>query len=67
MRRDGTAIRRPHDDLPVELRQRYYVVSNWHAHRLSAPPRGYHWVQVGSDYVLAAVATGIIAHLIFGS
>lgn len=53
--------------LPVELRQRYYVVSNWHAHRLSAPPRGYHWVQVGSDYVLAAVATGIISNLIFGS
>jgi Ni/Co efflux regulator RcnB len=53
--------------LPVELRQRHYVVSNWHGHRLYAPPRGYHWVQVGPDYVLAAIATGIIANLILGS
>lgn len=50
--------------LPPELRDRHYVVSNWRAHRLSAPPRGYQWVQVGPDYVLAAVATGIIASLI---
>jgi Ni/Co efflux regulator RcnB len=53
--------------LPVEYRQRYYVVNNWHGHHLYAPPRGYHWVQVGSDYVLAAIATGIIANLVFGN
>ena len=53
--------------LPVELRQRHYVVSDWRGHRLSAPPRGYHWVQVGPDYVLAAVATGIIANMILNS
>lgn len=50
--------------LPPELRQRHYVVSDWRRHRLAAPPRGYHWVQVGPDYVLAAIATGIIANLI---
>jgi Ni/Co efflux regulator RcnB len=50
--------------LPPELRERHYVVSDWRRHRLSAPPRGYQWVQVGPDYVLAAVATGIIANLI---
>ena len=50
--------------LPSELRSRQYVVSDWHGHHLSAPPRGYQWVQVGPDYVLAAVATGIIANLI---
>jgi Ni/Co efflux regulator RcnB len=50
--------------LPPELRQRQYVVSNWRGHHLSAPPRGYQWVQVGPDYVLAAVATGLIANLI---
>ena len=50
--------------LPSELRDRHYVVNDWRGHRLSAPPRGYHWVQVGPDYVLAAVATGIIANLI---
>lgn len=50
--------------LPAELRDRHYVVNDWRGHRLSAPPRGYHWVQVGPDYVLAAVATGLIANLI---
>jgi Ni/Co efflux regulator RcnB len=48
------------DRLPADYRARRYVVSDWHAHHLSAPPRGYHWVQVNGDYVLAAVATGII-------
>jgi Ni/Co efflux regulator RcnB len=53
--------------LPSELRQRHYVVSDWRGHRLSAPPRGYQWVQVGPDYVLAAVATGIIVNMILHS
>lgn len=53
--------------LPQELRRDQYVVSNWRHHHLAAPPRGYHWVQVGPDYVLAAVATGLIANLVFGS
>ena len=62
----GAEFRRGHR-LPPELRHRNYVVSNWHSHRLAAPPRGYQWVQVGPDYVLAAIATGIIANLIIGS
>jgi Ni/Co efflux regulator RcnB len=50
--------------LPSELRNRQYVVSDWRGHHLNAPPRGYQWVQVGPDYVLASVASGIIANLI---
>ncbi|MBA2675498.1 RcnB family protein [Ramlibacter sp.] len=50
--------------LPPELRNRTYVVNDWRGHRLSAPPRGYQWVQVGPDYVLAAVATGLIMNMI---
>lgn len=46
--------------LPPEYRSRQYVVDDWRGHRLSAPPRGYHWVQAGGDYVLAAIATGVI-------
>jgi Ni/Co efflux regulator RcnB len=46
--------------LPREYWGPRYVVNDWHGHHLSAPPRGYHWVQVNGDYVLAAVATGII-------
>jgi Ni/Co efflux regulator RcnB len=50
--------------LPAEYRHRQYVVDNWRSHRLSAPPRGYHWVQTGSDYVLVGIATGIIANML---
>jgi Ni/Co efflux regulator RcnB len=53
--------------LPSHYHNRQYVVDNWRSHRLSAPPRGYHWVQVGGDYVLAAVATGIIASVLLGN
>jgi len=49
--------------LPVQYRHRHYVVNDWRGHRLSAPPRGHHWVQTGSDYVLVAIATGIILQL----
>ena len=52
------------DRLPPEYRNRQYVVDDWRGHRLSAPPRGYQWVQLGGDYVLAAIATGLIANLI---
>lgn len=46
--------------LPREYRGHEYIVNDWRGHHLSPPPRGYHWVQVNGDYVLAAVATGII-------
>jgi Ni/Co efflux regulator RcnB len=52
------------DRLPIEYRRHDYVVDDWRAHRLSAPPRGYHWVQVGGDYVLVAIATGVILELL---
>ncbi|HVZ45703.1 MAG TPA: RcnB family protein [Ramlibacter sp.] len=52
------------DRLPAEYRNRTYVVDDWRGHHLSAPPRGYHWVQTGGDYVLAAVATGVILQLL---
>lgn len=50
--------------LPDRYRNHQYVVNNWRSHHLRPPPRGYHWVQTGGDYVLAAIATGIIADLI---
>ena len=50
--------------LPQEYRSRQYVVDDWRGHHLSAPPRGYHWVQTGGDYVLAAIATGVIASIL---
>ncbi|MRW93669.1 hypothetical protein GJ699_27110 [Duganella sp. FT80W] len=53
--------------LPAEYRNRQYVVENWRDHHLNAPPRGYHWVQTGGDYVLVAITTGIIASLILNN
>ena len=50
--------------LPAEYRTRQYVVDDWRGHNLSAPPRGYHWVQTGGDYVLVAIATGVILQLL---
>ncbi len=55
------------DRLPPEWHNRQYVVDDWREHHLSAPPRGYHWVQSGGDYVLAAIATGVILNLILSN
>jgi Ni/Co efflux regulator RcnB len=55
------------DRLPPQYRQSQYVVSDWRAHGLRPPPRGYHWMQNGSDYVLAAIATGVVSAVIFNA
>jgi Ni/Co efflux regulator RcnB len=60
----------PHQDwrrgqrLPDDYRDNRYVVNDWHGHGLRRPPRGYEWRQVNGDYVLAAVATGVITSII---
>ncbi len=53
--------------VPPQYRAQQYYVNDWRGHRLSAPPRGQQWVQVGSDYVLIALATGIIASMVLNS
>ena len=55
------------DRLPPEFHHHQYVVDNWREHRLNPPPRGYHWVQNGGDYMLVAIGTGVIMQLIFGN
>ncbi|MFT4100044.1 MAG: RcnB family protein [Burkholderiaceae bacterium] len=52
------------DRLPSDYRSKQFVVEDWRGHRLSAPPRGHRWVQVGADYVLIAIATGVIAQIV---
>lgn len=37
-----------------------YVVRDYGHYRLRPPPRGYHWVRANNDYLLVAIATGII-------
>ena len=55
------------DRIPQAYRDKRYVVSDWRSHHLNAPPAGYHWVQVNGDFVLAAIATGIIADMLLGN
>jgi Ni/Co efflux regulator RcnB len=51
------------DRLPPQYRHRQYVVDDWRGHQLSAPPRGYQWVQNGADYLLVGIATGMILQI----
>jgi len=51
------------DRLPAHYHRRDYVVEDWRRYHLHEPPRGHHWVRVGNDYVLVAIATGVIAEL----
>jgi hypothetical protein len=44
-----------------------YVVNNWRHYRLRPPPPGYQWVQSGGQFVLIAVASGVIADIILNS
>jgi Ni/Co efflux regulator RcnB len=50
--------------IPREYRNHQYVVTDYRSYHLSPPPYGQQWVQVGPDYVLVAIATGLIAHII---
>ena len=52
------------DRLPRGYHERYYVVNDWRGHRLHRPNPGYQWVQSGSEFLLVAVATGVIASVI---
>lgn len=49
--------------LPHEYRGRGYYV-DYRAHHLRQPPRGYQWVRVNDDYMMVALATGLIASII---
>src|SRR5882672_4000101 len=51
--------------LPLAFYARSYVVDDFYGYGLYAPPRGYHWVRVDGDAVLAAVATGIVLDTVF--
>jgi len=55
------------DKLSSEYRGNQYVVSDWKGNHLRQPPRGYHWVRANNQYVLAGVATGVIADIIMNA
>lgn len=41
-----------------------YVVNDYYRYRLRPPPRGYHWVRANDDYLLVAIASGLIFDII---
>ncbi len=47
------------------VQQRHVVIDHRHHRQLYAPPRGHQWVNVDGEFLLVAVATGLIAHAIF--
>ena len=53
--------------LDARYRDNRYYVSDYHRYGLRTPPRGYRWQRVDNDYILAAVATGLIASVIIGN
>ncbi|HTC53453.1 MAG TPA: RcnB family protein [Steroidobacteraceae bacterium] len=42
-------------------------VVDYHDRHLRAPPAGYEWREVDGNYVLAAVATGVIASVVIAA
>lgn len=62
-----------HDDwhrgyrMPPDYWEHARRVDNWRAYHLRRPPRGYEWREVDGNYVMAAVATGVIASVIAAS
>jgi Ni/Co efflux regulator RcnB len=61
---------RPHhwrrgDRLPRAYYARPYIIHDYHVYHLHHPPRGYHWVRVDRDVVLAAIATGVILDVVY--
>lgn len=53
------------DRLPRAWYGSSYVVYDYRPYRLYAPPYGYHWVRVGNDVLLTAIATGIVLDVLY--
>ena len=51
--------------MPYGWYARPYVVNNYAPYRLYAPPYGYHWVRVGDDVLLTAIATGVVLDVLY--
>lgn len=62
----GHDFRRGHP-VPRDFRWDRYRVDDWRARGLYAPPDGYRWAYIDGNYVLIAVATGVITSIILNS
>jgi Ni/Co efflux regulator RcnB len=50
--------------LPAAYYAPRYVIHDYRAYHLYAPPRGHHWVRVDNDVVLAAITTGVVVAVV---
>ncbi|USQ95050.1 RcnB family protein [Caulobacter sp. RL271] len=53
--------------LDARYRDHRYYVSDYRRYGLRQPPRGYRWQKVDNQYLLTAVATGLIASVIIAN
>lgn len=53
--------------LDARYRGNGYYVSDYRRYGLRQPPRGYRWQRVDNQYLLTAVATGLIASVIIAN
>jgi len=62
----GYAVRSWHrgEYLPRPYYSTRYVINDYGAYRLYAPPRGHYWVRVDHDVLLTAVATGAVVAVV---
>jgi Ni/Co efflux regulator RcnB len=63
--RDGRRDERRYSVGDRVERNVYTVIEDYRRYDLPDPRRGYHYVRIDGDIVLVAVATGIIAELLF--
>ncbi|RYY80131.1 MAG: hypothetical protein EOO69_03235 [Moraxellaceae bacterium] len=49
--------------LPVAYHSPRYVVNNWRAYRLSAPPRGHEWLRVNGRFVQVSVGNHRVSRI----
>lgn len=54
------------DRLPNSFYARRYVVDDYRVYGLRVPPRGYHWVRVDNDVLLAAITSGVVVSVVNG-
>ena len=57
--RPGVAVQ------PIYRGDRYWV-TDWRARHLYAPPRDHRWLHINGDYVLVAIASGLIVNILSG-
>ncbi|WP_080430815.1 RcnB family protein [Burkholderia ubonensis] len=66
----GRSFPVPHSDwrrgglVPPDYRGPQYIVDDWQAYNLQPPPPGFYWLEVNGDFVLATLATGVIANIL---